>query len=47
MKKKKLIDDFRIEYDLSKKDYPDELIYKVLEECRFNKGKAFDRLFKE
>ena len=45
--KKKLIDDFRIEYDLSKKDYPDELIYKVLEECRFNKGKAFDRLFKE
>ena len=45
--KKKLIDDFRIEYDLSKKDYHDELIYKVLEECRFNKGKAFDRLFKE
>ena len=45
--KKKLIDDFRIEYDLSKKDYPDELIYKVLEECRFNKEEAFNRLFNE
>ncbi len=45
--KKKLIDDFRIEYGLSKEDYPDERIYKVLEECRFNKEKAFNRIFNE
>ena len=41
---KKIINDFRKEFGLSKKDYPDDLIYKTLKTCKFDFNKTFDFL---
>ena len=41
---KRIIIDFRKEFGLSKKDYPDDLILRTLETCKYDFNKAFEYL---
>ncbi len=45
--KNQIIINFRKEFKLSKKDYPDDVILKTLRTCKYNFNKTFEYLISE